>query len=355
MPDTLHLTDLLDLDELEREIAGGYVQRKRHEEFDQLELLGYTPRAQFESRWTRTVMLCRGLIWDRGTGEIVARPFAKFHNYGQADWHQELDLDAPLLGAFDKFDGSLGILYRRPDGAHAIATRGSFHSEQAQHATALLQAQPHEIVPGRTALFEIIYPDNRIVLDYGSEDRLVHLGDVEISSGAYLPPAEFSSFATTLRETLALPPRPNAEGMVVWTDPFTAVKVKQEDYLALHRAVSNLTRKEVWRQLCAGTFAQFAADLPDEFHRQATEYRDEIEQQLEMLEDDVARLLAQLIDAMADPHHATRKEQALWITAHAPATLRGSLFTALDGRDLRPGLLKLVEPSGDAPRIAEFA
>src|SRR5690606_33026673 len=70
----------------------------------------------------------------------------------------------------------------------------------------------------------------------------------------------------TLRDVLSAPPRDNAEGYVIWLDERTAIKFKYEAYMALHRIVSNLTVKEVWRQLRDGTFEEFAAALPDEFH-----------------------------------------------------------------------------------------
>ena len=44
-----------------------------------------------------------------------------------------IESDAPVE-VTDKMDGSLGILYRRPDGVCAIATRGSFASDQALEA-----------------------------------------------------------------------------------------------------------------------------------------------------------------------------------------------------------------------------
>jgi RNA ligase len=64
-------------------------------------------------------------------------------------------------------DGSLGILYK-VDGKPYLATRGSFVSDQAVAGTAMLHERygDYEFEDGFTYLFEIIYPENRIVIDY---------------------------------------------------------------------------------------------------------------------------------------------------------------------------------------------
>ncbi|HRF99146.1 MAG TPA: hypothetical protein PLZ51_28235, partial [Aggregatilineales bacterium] len=73
-----------------------------------------------------------------------------------------------------KMDGSLGILYRW-QGAYYIATRGNFDSDQAIWATIFLRTHYdlHNLADEYTLLFEIIYPDNRIVVNYGQRQDLV--------------------------------------------------------------------------------------------------------------------------------------------------------------------------------------
>ena len=72
-------------------------------------------------------LACRGLIVDERDGGVVARPYRKFFNHDQPD-APPLDVTAPVT-VTDKLDGSLGILYREPSGAVAVATRGSFASD----------------------------------------------------------------------------------------------------------------------------------------------------------------------------------------------------------------------------------
>lgn len=194
----------------------------------------YTPGA-----WGNpAVRQCRGLIVDPNGG-IAARPWGKFFNHGQVE-AGALDLDAPVQ-VTDKLDGSLGILHYSGYGGRRVATRGSFESEQAIHATERLRRGPAQWPPGFTPLVEIIYPGNRIVVNYGQRDELVLLGGVWINSGEYVGPQEAAGFIigwdggiaetfeySTLREALAAPPRPGMEGLCVrYLGTSKIVKVKQ--------------------------------------------------------------------------------------------------------------------------------
>ena len=160
-----------------------------------------------------------------------------------------------------------------PDGGWGIATRGSFDSEQARHATALFQDRYHDcfFAPGVTYLFEIVYPANRIVCDYGPTDDLFLLGAVDIETGSSCGPTMVSGWTgpraatfgfSTFSEALAAPPRKNAEGIVVrQLGTENRIKIKQADYIQLHRIVTGCTKRRLWEQLVVWEHP----DMPDEF------------------------------------------------------------------------------------------
>jgi len=346
------IDDLIDMDAVGAEITAGYVTERTHPEFPELRILNYTDRCQFDRHWTDITRLTRGLIYNADTRAVVARAFPKIHNHSEPDVG-DLDLDAPIVGAFDKLDGSLGITYMQPDGLPAIATRGSFASVQALHATRWLRDSPwgelvHYGHDEYTWLWEIIFPENRIVLDYGDRDELVYLGAMDIASGQYSPPNPYNenfAFAAmmradTLREALEIPPRANAEGMVVWLDHTRAVKIKQDDYVELHRIVSNLSVKEVWRQLRANTFYDFVVALPDEFHGWAQDTAEPL--QAEHAE--IVSLATAALEHLHTEGLATRKEQALWVLAHVGDSIRGLVFSLLDGKSIDDAVWRMVEP-----------
>src|SRR4051794_37639043 len=269
-----HLSELLDLGALDRALGQGYVREQVHPALP-YKILNYTEKAQFERVWDAVTRQCRGLVVD-GDLRVLARPYAKFFNFAE---HPEgsFDLGARVV-VTDKMDGSLGILVPTPDG-YEIATRGSFSSDQAQHATKVWQERyaGTEVRPDVTYLFEIIYSSNRIVIDYGDLDDLVLLGGVEIRTGLPVAAADLPWAGPkvptfdfpTLGAALAAPPRAGAEGFVLrFPDhDHTMIKIKQDDYVALHRIITGINARMVWEGLSEGrTVAEICDGLPDEFH-----------------------------------------------------------------------------------------
>lgn len=147
---------------------------------DNLNLFCYNQQAFFDNRWNIFEKLSRGLIIS-DSGEIVARPFVKFFNNG--DEHIPSLEGVSIKEITNKLDGSLGILYRH-QGSYKIATKGSFDSEQAQKGTELLKNYDlSSLSDDLTLLFEIIYPENRIVVDYQQESDLRLVGAVNRKTG----------------------------------------------------------------------------------------------------------------------------------------------------------------------------
>lgn len=346
----VELGEIVPIQHLEEALAAGYVRRQEHPT-EPLYILNYTQRCQYDQAWNAATRACRGLIVHADTGEVIARPWPKFHNYGE---HEEgtLDLAAPVE-VTDKLDGSLGILYPLSGGGYAIATRGSFESDQALHATEVWNeryaAGPWEPANGCTYLFEIIYPENRIVVDYGVVDDLVFLGAVVIADGLpasprfwHGPRAQTFDYPT-LADALAAEPRPNAEGVVVrflLTDEL--VKIKQDDYVALHRIVTGLNERTVWQMLGDGaTVDEIKAPLPEEFWPWVETVAARLLGQASAIEH-AARALHDLI--VGDlPEGWTRKDYALRATVSP--TWSGYLFQLLDGKDPAPAIWKALRPT----------
>lgn len=340
-------------DEFVRENEDGFVRSNAHPEAD-LYILNYTEKSAFDGHWNNVTLNCRGLIVDV-YGEVFARPFPKFFNYGQVGC-PEIDLDEPAVVS-DKMDGSLGILY--PDfstGKYAIATRGSFTSDQALHATELLNTkyahfQPY---PGWTYLFEIVYPENRIVCDYGDRDELVLLGAVNNESGVSVdsdwaywlnwegPVAEILPY-TTMREALEADARAGKEGVVVHLlDSDVRVKIKQEDYVRLHKIVTGLNARSVWEAMLNNTVDEFIEQVPDEFHDFVRGVEQDIEAEVSELIDFAHNRFARL-ESMLD-ESATRRDFAMLAKDE---NYSWALFNLWDGKPIRPKFMQLCKPKHD--------
>lgn len=268
-----HLRDIMDMDEFSRSIGEGWIRMQKHPQHP-LYIYNYTEKAVFAQEWNSATLACRGLITDHNDN-VLARPFPKFFNHGEAADPYTHEAASGYLPMFitDKLDGSLGILYHTPDGQCAVATRGSFTSDQALWATEKLNTFDWDWASGYTPLVEIIYPDNRIVLDYGSREALVLIGAVECSTGRTCTPQQarillnWPAGVADRLDSIQLD-RENREGVVVhYLKSDTRVKYKQEDYILLHKLVTNLNARTVYDAMTANTkLEDFIAPFPDEVH-----------------------------------------------------------------------------------------
>lgn len=333
-----YLWDILDPSELSQMVDEGYVRVQTHPVYP-YNIACYTKQAMFERVWNNTTLNCRGLIWRQDNGRVLARPFKKFFNYGEPNAPEFAHDD--WVTVYDKVDGSLGIAYDTPEGP-AIATKGSFASEQAIHATKLLRAKygMYDSEEWVTDLFEIIYPENRIVLDYGDKDDLIYLGSVYIDSGedywngvyidmvCGIPKNHFMLAGEwgQVKEQIALN-RPNAEGVVVLREETgDRIKLKQEDYLELHKVMTGLNERQLWEWLAEGkSFNSILEDLPEELHDWAGPIMGKILDEREVMVHAIGSAYQYHVS-----HASDRKDFALRIKGY-PSLDKGVMFCMLDG------------------------
>lgn len=254
------LYDLVDQNELERMMAENRISKQVHP-YLPLTIYNYTNRAQFVNEWTESERVCRGLIVEDGTLDVIARGPSKFFNYGQTG-APDIDLES-WVRVSRKEDGSLGIgwAYR---GHYGVATRGSFASEQSVYATEKLFTNDDKANidwagdRGLTRIWEIVYPDNRIVLDYKGREELISLGTVSLESGliTYRPKSVVEEEIVHIQDALKFPIPADEEGYVLdilnASGMVTAhVKLKGEEYKILHGLLTNTNARRIWVQMAA--------------------------------------------------------------------------------------------------------
>lgn len=349
-----HLYDVCEPGVLSEMLETRMVKVQRHPTLD-LSIYNYTQLCAFHGQWNDVTRACRGLIVDRD-GFVVARPFAKFFNLAE---HDGSALPSGPVHVTDKLDGSLGIIYR-DDNSWAVATRGSFTSDQALHASAVLKSRysTAQLRPDWTYLTEVIYPQNRIVVDYGDLDDLVLLGAVDTETGRSVPleaagaswpgPVVEQFDYSSLEEALAAPERPGAEGLVVhFVDADIRVKVKQDDYVRLHRLVTGVSERRVWEALSQGLdLSQWLEAVPDEFFTFVTSTRDRM---LSEHAASVADLESRLVELQARLGDAPRKEYAEHIMAMRDYPLHRGLFSLLDGKSVSDLVWRSLRPVEHVP------
>lgn len=376
--------------DIERVIAyekAGKIRVQQHPTLP-LFIANYTEQCTFKREWDDLTLMCRGLIFDP-EGTIVARPFRKFFNLGEG-FEPEKPAPLPPDEPFDvteKMDGSLGILYPVyvngfPEPYYQIATRGSFDSEQARRANSILSrtmgmygaydplAQGPLFTPGHTYLFEIIYPENRIVVDYGDREMLVLLAIIDNETGEdipfeqepqlalYFPVVRRYDGVTGIQELMTrYEGEDNFEGFVLRFRNGLRLKVKLPEYLRLHKLVTGINSRRIWEVLAAGqSLDPFLVRVPEEFYDWVTSERDRLVKEHATISEAVRRTCETIkreaahavgvhnmdIASSIGAGREMRKEFALRAARH-PA-YSGLLFAAYDGADIEPLVWKLLRP-----------
>ena len=346
-------------DEFDRYVGFGLVTARRHPKFP-LTIYKYSQKCVYEHAWDDYTRTARGLILS-DDGEIVARPFRKFFNLGEDESTKKENLPQESPVVMSKVDGSLGVSYIW-EGRVYLATMGSFDSEQAMMGTQILskKSKAEEIILGfhdLTFLFEIIYPENRIVVDYGQITDLVLLGIIDIKSGSEMFPqrvvgvGEAMGFGTPVIYPLNLGgvveecgrPSKNREGYVLWYPNGLRVKLKYSEYVQLHRVVTGYSEKSVWELLSIGSDPMEslgAGPYPPEFLEFVRTTRDKLNSKFAAAADRVHKCFNEIGNT------ETRKEfaaKALKISGE-DSCLRSALFCLYDKRDISDIIWKSLEP-----------
>src|SRR5271156_1860710 len=342
------LKNILPYDLFKRMLDEGFIRSQVHPKYPELVIFNYTEAAQFDRVWNEATNVCRGLIVKLVNGvldenaEVVARPFNKFHNLNTSyllGTMEENLVGVPLVTT--KLDGSRGILFIY-DGEYWIATRGSFDSDQARRATAWYRAHetmfPQGFPADVTPVCEIIYPENRIVVDYDFEG-LVVLSIIDNETGRELSRdyvelwakinvlQVVDKFDKTLAECAAENTL-NEEGYVLTYSNGVKVKVKFAEYVRLHRVLTGLNPKAIWEMLAQSGAAVDAilADpkMPATFIAWFKGWVDQLREKYAEIEREALAMFA------ARPASSVRKDQALYFMTKPE--YKGLLFAMLDGK-----------------------
>lgn len=255
--------------------------------------LNYTPVAHntlhaFPDGWTSPLRLCRGIIFSR-RGKLLAKPFAKFFNYGENKETKEIP-DEPF-DATVKHDGHLGIIFEYRD-KFFLTTRGDFQSRTskigsemlAEHAAANIwrASFPKDL----TALVEIIHPATKVHLDYRGEKKFILIGAcnnktledfnyeklLKLGEMLTLPVTECWDVKSVsgmrkLMEDLTIN---NREGFVARFKSGLRVKFKFATYIN-KMVEAKLSYRYIMKRMMAGNLERMIKFLPEEIYSQAQE------------------------------------------------------------------------------------
>ena len=243
-----------------------------------LTIWNYTDKCQWENIWDEITLSCRGLVTD-DLGNVVARPFKKFFNLSENRTNTSDNFEI-----FEKLDGSLGILFFY-GGNWILASRGSFTSDQAIKGRELLDktCNYNLLNKNNTHCFEIVYRENKIVVDYGDFEGCVltavfdtQTGEEQPLDGWGLKTVESYDFYTPLKELHTII-KDNEEGYVIRFSNGERCKIKGAEYLRLHKMMSEMSTTAVWDCLRNGdSILNLIHDFPDEFYNVVRDYEREL-------------------------------------------------------------------------------
>jgi len=325
------------LETLHKYYEEGWLIKQNHPTLP-LTIWNYSQATQYEGKWDEITLHCRGLVTD-DEGNIVARPFKKFFNIEEAKHRSTKDFDV-----YEKMDGSLGIAFYCQD-QWVFASRGSFTSEQAIKGAEMFKEkfQESHFIKDMTYMYEIIYPANRIVVDYIGADRLVLLGRIGTKSGEEYPLDIFRKNGydvvreykitdyTKLKSLIGS----NFEGFVVKFTNGDRMKIKGDEYLRLHKIMTEISTKSVWECLSKGDdIYEMLKDVPDEFFKGIDVYIEELKSEYSVIEVKTTKTFNLYKDL-------NRKEFAESVQLNKYSSV---LFRMMDDKDYSDNIWRLIKP-----------
>ena len=318
----------------------------RSQKYKDLTIYQYTEFTQFESLWNNYTLNARGIVFD-DDGVLVQRCIPKFFNHDEPDGIkvEKLMLKEQLPVIQEKLDGSLIKITKDQKHGLVITSKASFESDQAKMAKEIVEENNYDFKEGWTYHFELIHPDNQIVLSYGNERKLVLLAIIDNKTGK-----DIDIYSHELRfekpqlYELGVLPNVNVlnknglhEGVVVNYGSYR-LKYKTDEYIRLHRIVTEFTPKRVWEALSSGQRMD-RMNIPEEFIKWLNETENEL----------LARyneLLNKINQAFVDTQNMTNKEIALSDDENVKE-MREYIFAVRSGKDIEAKIWKAIKPKGE--------
>jgi len=310
------------------EIAKGNINVSYHKEFPQLAIFKYSLNCVFEREWNVFTLMARGLILDLDAELVVATPFVKFFNYGEIEAGSFSVVESEFT-VTEKVDGSLGIMFFYAD-AWRVSTAGGFESEQAYWAMKWMNKHMplDKIDKTNTYLFEIVYPTNKIVVQYDYEG-LVLLGIIDSYGLDYDPHLlekeasylgvrcakmyNFSDMDSILKKAETLPL--SEEGYVIRFKSGVRLKIKGDEYVRVHKIISYATPLAIWEAMVTGDdLEEIRKEMPEEMLK-------DIDKIISILESKLAAFIAEVELFTKNMESKSDKELGLFMAQHPEAFL----------------------------------
>jgi RNA ligase len=305
---------------------------------------------------------CRGLIFDT-EGRIMSRPFHKFFNVNEREETQTHVIALDLLFdhvIMEKMDGSM-IRPVRVNGMVRLATKMGV-TDIAVEAENLLTPEQYEwledaMSDNLTPIFEYIAPTNKIVIEY-SEPKLVLLAMRGNFSGKYVMPnfapfeivPQYGSVEGGLSEYIARAREMQGrEGDIIRFANGHMLKIKNDWYVRIHKT-KDLIRSD--RNIADIIVNEQLDDVLPLLDASDLVLVRAYEQRFDAALENVVGRLEGLVTLARVLHGGVKKEVAInFVPNLINKEDAAFIFSALDGKELRPLVIKRIKDSvGNGPK-----
>jgi RNA ligase len=233
-----------------------------------------------------------------------------------------------------------------------MATRGSFNSDQAIKGLEMLNRYDLSLLDvNYTYLFEIIYPNNVVVVRY-DEEKLVLLAKYNIKSGKegdvqtdYYKanfdvvkcydnlPNNFVELKNNIEN--------NKEGYVLRFKNGMRVKIKSEEYVRLHKVLTNVSNMDIWLYMKNGEDLNLLLNaVPDEMDNNIRDFIDYLKMSYNIVYDTAIDFYENLLDKY---NITSKKDFALLINNLSPKN-KSLLFAFWDKKRYEEIIWNIVKP-----------
>ena len=127
---------------------------------------------------------------------------------------------------------------------------------------------------------------------------------------------------------------------------YNRIKIKGEEYLRLHKIMTNLSTTAVWEVLSnGGDFEDLLKDVPDEFYNKIQEYVKSLRYSFTSVREDAGKKFDYFMyGKYNDKEPVTdRKKYAMWVL-NQPQHLQPILFKMFDKKEYFSYIWKLIKP-----------
>jgi hypothetical protein len=256
-------------------------------EKDNLVQYDYTDKTRYDGIWNRYTLFNRGNIYEKHSGELIAKSLPKFFNYDELPQNLQNNLRTQKFNCTEKYDGCLGIIYQYEDTIYCN-TRNGFDNPITKVMYELISDTNIDLscLSIMNLVVEIICPESHMQVDYkdkkelrlitgyykvtGTELSYVELKDVSSLIG--IPVVE--EFPMDWEDLFDYQNAEynNTEGYVLRFAGNLRVKIKNKHYIELYKEHLDVTPAGIIMLLLNNSIQEVEnkiKSLPDELYETA--------------------------------------------------------------------------------------